>query len=232
MSTTNILDLNNRINALEKAVSGGDSAQANKADIATEFSATTNYTAGCFVYHGGKLYQFNADHSAGAWDPTDVVEANVTDQVVSNKSAIDGLTASDVAYDNTDSGLTATDVQGAVDELRQADNIMMSDGVTSVEEALDTLTDQSGSYKRGVIPPNSSVEITLPTGGRSYLLFTYADNNTYNAFSILAFFYTGIYKNISIVASTNITITDSIANRVVRLTNDTNYNCNYAIKNI
>ena len=113
-----------------------------------------------------------------------------------------------------------------------ADNVMMSDGVTSVEDSLDTLTDQSGSYKRGIIPPNSSVEIQLPIGGRSYLLYTYADNKTYNAFSILAFFYTGIYKNISIVASTNITITDSIANRVVRLTNNTNFGCNYAIKNI
>ena len=117
MSTTNTLDLNNRVNKLEKAVSGGDSAQANKSDIATEFNTTTNYTAGCFVYYQGKLYQFNADHSAGAWDPTDVVVANVTDQVVSNKSAIDGLAAADITYDNTDSGLTATDVQGAVDEV-------------------------------------------------------------------------------------------------------------------
>ena len=143
MGTTNILDLNNRVGELEKAVSGGDSAQANKSDIATEFSTTTSYTAGCFVYYGGKLYQFNADHSAGAWDPTDVVEANVTDQVVSNKAAIDGLTASDVAYDNANSGLTADTVQGALDELRQADNIMMSDGVTSVEDALDGLIEDS-----------------------------------------------------------------------------------------
>lgn len=122
MSTTNILDLNNRIDTLEKAVSGGDSAQANKADIATEFSTTTSYTVGNFVYYGGKLYQFNADHSAGAWDPTDVVESNVTDQIVSNASAIAGLSASDVAYDNTDSGLTATDVQGALDELNGMNN--------------------------------------------------------------------------------------------------------------
>lgn len=118
MSTTNILDLNNRIDELEKNSGGGGSADsAKRSDIATEFSTETNYTAGNFVYYEGKLYQFNADHSAGAWDPTDVVEANVTDQIVSNKSAIDGLTASDVAYDNTDSGLTATDVQGAVDEV-------------------------------------------------------------------------------------------------------------------
>lgn len=94
MSTTNILDLNNRIDALEKNSGGGGSADsAKRSDIATEFSAETSYTAGNFVYYEGKLYQFNADHAAGTWDPTDVVEANVTDQVVSNASAIAGLTA-------------------------------------------------------------------------------------------------------------------------------------------
>ena len=94
MSTTNILDLNNRIDELEKNSGGGGSADsAKRSDIATEFNTTTAYTAGCFVYHEGKLYQFNADHAAGAWDPTDVVEANVTDQIVSNAAAIAGLTA-------------------------------------------------------------------------------------------------------------------------------------------
>lgn len=52
--------------------------------------------------------------------------------------------ASDLNYDNTDSGLSATDVQGAVDELRQADNIMTSDGVTSVEDALDDVASGLG----------------------------------------------------------------------------------------
>lgn len=137
MGTTNTLDLNNRVDKLEKAVSGGDSAQANKTDIATEFSATTNYTAGCFVYYGGKLYQFNADHSAGAWDPTDVVEANVTDQIVSNKSAIEGLTASDITYDNTDSGLTATELQGAVDEV--VDNMGVVSGTFTADAGVTVL---------------------------------------------------------------------------------------------
>ena len=114
MGTTNTLDLNNRVTELEKAVSGGDSNQANKADIATEFNTTTAYTAGCFVYYGSKLYQFNADHAAGALDPSDVVVANVTDQVVSNKAAIDELA-----------------------ESYPADKVMMSDGVTSVEDRLD-----------------------------------------------------------------------------------------------
>ena len=115
MSTTNILDLNNRVDELEKNSGGGGSADsAKRSDIATEFSATTAYTAGCFVYHEGKLYQFNADHSAGAWDPTDVVEANVTDQIVSNKSAIDALGDMVVANPTgeTTATLTAIEIDG------------------------------------------------------------------------------------------------------------------------
>lgn len=153
MGTTNTLDLNNRVTNLEKSVSGGDSAQANKTDIATEFNATTNYTAGCFVYHGGKLYQFNADHAAGAWDPTDAVEANVTDQVVSNAAAIAGLTASDVAYDNTASGLTATDVQGAVDEVKSGLTVRLPINVT-----LPATTDGRSSVQLDdVIPAGAKV---------------------------------------------------------------------------
>ena len=132
MSTTNILDLNNRIDALEKnggsgyvlptataarlggvkigsgisveadgtISASGTADSAKQSDIATEFSAETAYTSGCFVYYEGILYQFNADHAAGDWDPTDVVEANVTDQVVSNKSSIDAV--SDDLGDITD----------------------------------------------------------------------------------------------------------------------------------
>lgn len=177
MPTTNILDMNNRIDELEKNSGGGGSADsAKRSDIATEFSTETSYTAGNFVYYEGKLYQFNADHSAGAWDPTDVVEANVTDQIVSNASAIAGLTASDIDYDNTDSGLTATDVQGALDELAQsypAEKVMMSDGVTSVDSALDDLT---GNY---VISDSYSsltkeTEFVCPSDG--YLIIAYNAN--------------------------------------------------------
>lgn len=165
MGTTNILDLNNRVSDLEKAVSGGDSAQANKKDIATEFSTTTAYTAGCFVYYGGKLYQFNTDHAAGAWDSTDVVEANVTDQVVSNAAAIAGLTASDVAYDNTDSGLTATDVQGAIDELDDALDKLKANTMRGTDTlSFDTeYIASSDGYIRGIVNHGSGkfVQIML-----------------------------------------------------------------------
>lgn len=73
--------------ATEEAVG----AKSAKADIATEFSTETSYTAGNYVYHEGTLYIFNVDHAAGDWDIADVAVANVTDEVTSNKAAIDAL---------------------------------------------------------------------------------------------------------------------------------------------
>ena len=151
MSTTNTLDLNNRIDALEKAVSGGDSAQANKKDIATEFNTTTNYTAGNFVYYRGKLYQFNADHAAGAWDPTDVVEANVTDQIVSNKAAIDGVVASMTRGYHTANGTdTATKLVTLTDGFQQLLVSLLISGTRSVYLISQYATGSAGTVAENI----------------------------------------------------------------------------------
>ena len=76
--------------------------------------------------------------------------------------------ASKISYNNSQSGLSATKVQGAIDELRSADNIMMSDGVTSVESAitnivmdsisisdLGALSNGASGYKSGTCPTHS-----------------------------------------------------------------------------
>lgn len=41
------------------------------AGIAPTFSASTNYTAGAYVYYNGTLYRFTANHAAGSWTGTD-----------------------------------------------------------------------------------------------------------------------------------------------------------------
>ena len=41
------------------------------AGIAPTFSASTNYTAGAYVYYNGTLYRFTVDHAAGSWTGTD-----------------------------------------------------------------------------------------------------------------------------------------------------------------
>lgn len=112
MSTTNILDLCNRVDVLEKKHDSGGTAEDTTYDN-TDSGLTADTVQGAI------------DELAGD---------------------IDGLSADDIDYDNTDSGLTADTVQGAIDELAEsypADKVMMSDGVTSVEDALDELTNNS-----------------------------------------------------------------------------------------
>lgn len=57
------------------------SALANKADIATEFSDLTNYSAGDLVYYDGALYEFQTDHTAGVWDTSEVIQKDISDVV-------------------------------------------------------------------------------------------------------------------------------------------------------
>lgn len=87
MSTTNILDLNNRIDALEKNSGGGGSADsAKRSDIASDFSTEVTYTPGVMVYYQGKLYQFDETHSAGAWIGTDAHQTTVADAILNSGS--------------------------------------------------------------------------------------------------------------------------------------------------
>lgn len=128
------------------------------ADIATVFNENTNYTAGLFVYYEGTLYQFNADHAAGAWDPTDVVAANVTDQVVSNAAAIAGLTANVKmfkAWENQD---------------------------PSVDFAAQSVTLSAGDYDLLVVIANYATTFgdnvsNISSGSSGYLTFSLAGSN-------------------------------------------------------
>ena len=45
--------------------------------VAGLFDASAAYSKGAYVYHGLKLYCFTADHAAGAWTGSDVVEVTV-----------------------------------------------------------------------------------------------------------------------------------------------------------
>lgn len=81
-------DLNARVSALEGDVSDLDSAKASKTDIATEFSDLTNYNSGDLVYYEGDLYEFQVDHTAGAWETSEVIQKDLSDIVNSLKSGL------------------------------------------------------------------------------------------------------------------------------------------------
>jgi hypothetical protein len=110
--------------------------------------------------------------------------------------------ASDLNYDNTASGLTATDVQGAVDELAEsypADKVMMSDGVTSVEDALDAVMPRTAS---GTTLAQLNDAVAQLTNNQRKLSSIWVNNTL-----LLRYSYENRYQNIS-VTTTNGKIQD------------------------
>lgn len=92
-----------------------------------------------------------------SFNTTEVTPRNIADVLAEGLSHITGRTASEVEYDNTDSGLTADNVQNAIDELK-SDIPTVNDGTLTIQqngEAKGTFTaNQSG---------NSTVNIETPT---------------------------------------------------------------------
>ena len=88
---------------------------------------------------------------------TEQTPRNLADVLAQELSRIAGRQASDVNYDNTDSGLTADNVQGAIDELK-SDIPTVNDGTLTIQQNGETkgtfTANQSG---------NSTVNIEIPT---------------------------------------------------------------------
>lgn len=68
---------------------GGGDADITKATLAPNFSTSTAYTAGDYVWHSGKMYRFTMAHEAGSWTGTDVEEAPLSAGISELKSEID-----------------------------------------------------------------------------------------------------------------------------------------------
>lgn len=89
------------------------------AAVAPTFSTSTAYSAGAYVWQGGKLYRFTAAHPAGTWTGTDAVTVALGDDVADLKSAVkeytgnlisDGYTEVSGYYiDKTNNTLVAND---------------------------------------------------------------------------------------------------------------------------
>lgn len=68
---------------------GGEDYTINDPNIANEFSASTNYEKGDFVYYKGTLYKFLANHSAGSWNTSDVQVVKVGSTMFGLRNDID-----------------------------------------------------------------------------------------------------------------------------------------------
>lgn len=116
MSTTNILDLNNRVDALENRPDAGATADTVKYNPTASHIEATN-VQDAIDELSGEIAGLSADDVS--YDGTDSGLSSVTVQSAIDETVnkIDTLEADDVSYDGTDSGLAANNVQGAIDEL-------------------------------------------------------------------------------------------------------------------
>ena len=73
-------------------VTNGANGEITASSLADTFSASASYTAGKCVVYAGQLYQFSADHAAGAWTGTDATAIKLADVVSDLNNAISAIT--------------------------------------------------------------------------------------------------------------------------------------------
>lgn len=74
----NLWDLEERIEDVEKHTYG---PLARRTDIAPDFSTEEDYAEDDVVYYNGILYKFTTDHTAGAWDSSEVEETTIAENL-------------------------------------------------------------------------------------------------------------------------------------------------------
>lgn len=92
-----VTDLINRINAAVGSIPPEYTALLNT--IAPNFSTSTAYAAGQYVWNGGTLYRFTADHAAGAWIGTDATAAVIGEELAEIKGDVAQLSGVYNYYD-------------------------------------------------------------------------------------------------------------------------------------
>lgn len=76
----------------------------NPESTAGQFSTSTAYAIGDFVFYNRKLYRFTAAHAAGAWNAAHVTEVTIGAEVATNTEEIGAL-----KNDFTQLGLSVVD---------------------------------------------------------------------------------------------------------------------------
>jgi hypothetical protein len=106
---TIIPSINDLITAINTAVASIPSDySALLHTLAPDFSASTAYYVGDYVWYNGSLYRFTVDHAAGTWVGTDATAAVIGNDVSDLKSAANDILGVAVfaGTDATDAGIT------------------------------------------------------------------------------------------------------------------------------
>ena len=113
----------------QKALIATIPGKAQKADIAPEFSAETAYSAGDLVYYNGALYEFTADHAAGAWSTDDTQAATIGSELDQLKSGLTNKCT--VAIYNMGGGQTVNILHEDIVLIMSDRGGLYSDGITN-----------------------------------------------------------------------------------------------------
>ena len=124
-----------------------DIMHASQISMATAYDATRTsenpYNTGDIVMYEKIAYKCKEDGVYGTWDASKWEQTTLADN-------LGGGDASEISYDNTTSGMTATNVQEAIDELKG--NIeAVSDGLDDAVESLAPAFDPTETYDEGDI---------------------------------------------------------------------------------
>lgn len=139
--TADIATINNNMTKIDEIM------HDSQLSIATAYDASTTsgnpYNTGDIVMYEKIAYRCKYDGVYGTWDASKWEQTTLADN-------LGGGDASEISYDNTTSGLTADDVQEAIDELEG--NIEdVSDGLDDAVESLAPAYDSAQTYDEGDI---------------------------------------------------------------------------------
>lgn len=139
--TADIATINNNMTKIDEIM------HDSQISIATAYDASTTsanpYNTGDIVMYEKIAYKCKYDGVYGTWDASKWEQTTLADN-------LGGGDASEISYDNTTSGLTADDVQEAIDELEG--NIEdVSDGLDDAVESLAPAYDSTQTYDEGDI---------------------------------------------------------------------------------
>ena len=146
------------------AITNLNSTKANKTDIATEFSDLTNYYAGDLVYYDGALYEFQVDHTAGAWETSEVIQKDLSDIVTTLKSGLTSLNSKRIELETFNTGTNASTLSFAgTAHCRRANMVLLlSTQGLAVPPIVVCFTGQSQGYETilGVYVSANDVGVT------------------------------------------------------------------------
>ena len=199
------------LEAVQKDVQNLKTMKAAKADIAPEFSATSNYAVGDMVYHDGTLYKCTTVHEAAAWNADHFAAATVAgklSELNSNLTSCNNYkrrSRRDISSDLTNlaTAISEQDLEKygySIGDYFVSTGFTGSTGYTYVLADMDTFY---GGYNNNAVVSTHHISLVVKTGANS----KWAETNDTS----------GGYKNSTLHTYLNTTVLDNIKADMIHL---------------